>query len=331
MIRAKVPFFSTIVEYAKKIKKADLKHLSSPKSTKISSPKILGKPLHVGPLVKNSPKIHEGLNPRLLKAEVAPSTSTSKPGDSKAGLEDLKEGKTQTEASKREGGKVPKTQGTPWIDTSHLNELVMSPNLNTEVIRMPNCSQGTLPQSQPQSAAGGSGTKEQRVVSPSVIFQDTARVASGAALVYCNCGRLCEKDNTKCLVCLQNQKSIELSGYLYTKAKNGSMKRRWFVLVNKELYSELLLVINKTVGYHNKGDAESRWMHSLTGVFIKEELEELFDKKTVLYPFSLHFLSAKKTLFALKKDERANWVRFLKETIGYATLSDYYEMRVNSR
>lgn len=69
-------------------------------------------------------------------------------------------------------------------------------------------------------------------------------------------------------------------------------------------------------------------MHSLAGTFVKEELEEIFDKKTVLFPFSLCFLHNKKTFYAIKKDEKIGWVKALKEAIGYSSLYDFYELKV---
>ena len=69
-------------------------------------------------------------------------------------------------------------------------------------------------------------------------------------------------------------------------------------------------------------------MHSLAGTFIKDELEDIFDKKTVLYPFSLYFMHNKKTFYALKKDEKVSWMKALKEAIGYSSLYDYYELKV---
>ena len=69
-------------------------------------------------------------------------------------------------------------------------------------------------------------------------------------------------------------------------------------------------------------------MHMLTGTFIKNEMEEIFDKKTVLHPFSLHFLNNKKIFYALRKEEKAAWVQALKNAIGYSNLADFYELKV---
>ena len=81
----------------------------------------------------------------------------------------------------------------------------------------------------------------------------------------------------------------------------------------------------------NASDTECKKMRALTGVFIKEELEEVLDKKQVLCPFSLCFLQRKETLYATNKEDRAKWVKALKAAIGYASLSDFYELKVGSR
>lgn len=68
-------------------------------------------------------------------------------------------------------------------------------------------------------------------------------------------------------------------------------------------------------------------MHSLVGTFIREELEEMFDKKTVLYPFNLCFVQNRKTFYTQRREERNEWVKHLKEAIGYSSLCDYYELK----
>ena len=82
------------------------------------------------------------------------------------------------------------------------------------------------------------------------------------------------------------------------------------------------------VGFKNKDDDACKKMHSLAGAFIKEELEDFYDKKTILYPFSLFFMHHKKTLYSYKKEERAEWIKKLKMALGYANLYDFYELKV---
>jgi hypothetical protein len=91
---------------------------------------------------------------------------------------------------------------------------------------------------------------------------------------------------------------------------------------------ELILIIYKIVGYKSKEDQQTKRTHSLIGTFVKEELEEIFDKRTVLFPFSLNFLHNKITFHAIKKDEKNGWIKALKDALGYANLYDYYELKV---
>lgn len=70
-------------------------------------------------------------------------------------------------------------------------------------------------------------------------------------------------------------------------------------------------------------------MLSLIGVYIKDEPEEVLDKKTVLYPFRLIFPSKSRVYYLLKKADKQQWMEAIKKSIGFADLQDYYEMRAN--
>ena len=61
---------------------------------------------------------------------------------------------------------------------------------------------------------------------------------------------------------------------------------------------------------------------------VREELAEIMQKKLPLYPFKLFFGQTQLALYALKQEERAKWVKALKDAIGYANLSDFYDMKV---
>ena len=71
-------------------------------------------------------------------------------------------------------------------------------------------------------------------------------------------------------------------------------------------------------------------MYSLIGSFIKEEMEELFQGKLVLYPFSIVFGETKIRLYAFKKEEKASWLNAFKEALNYSSLSDYYDIKVHA-
>ena len=69
-------------------------------------------------------------------------------------------------------------------------------------------------------------------------------------------------------------------------------------------------------------------MHSLVGCFLKEEPAEKIDGQSVL-PFTLVLSATKfKKFFTHSKEEYQSWISYIKRTIGYASLLDFYELKV---
>jgi len=101
------------------------------------------------------------------------------------------------------------------------------------------------------------------------------------------------------------------------KATETKLKRYWYCLLGKELYV-----------YKNKKEEKHKSMHSLVGVFIKDEVEEQLDSTTVLYPFKLVFPNNKPRAYYLtSKEEKEKWVTVIKNVIGYANMFDYYDIK----
>ena len=107
------------------------------------------------------------------------------------------------------------------------------------------------------------------------------------------------------------------------------LKRYWYCLLGKELYV-----------YKNKKEEKHKSMHSLVGVFVKDEIEEQLDSSktsiyfefvfstTVLYPFKLIFPPNKvRTYYLRNKEDKDNWVDAIKKVIGYSSLFDFYEIK----
>lgn len=92
------------------------------------------------------------------------------------------------------------------------------------------------------------------------------------------------------------------------------MKSYWFVLLGKELYS-----------YKTQGDSKHKEMRALSGVYIKDEPEELSESNEPLYPFMLIFPNKRRIYYFYKKEEKAKWMEAIKESIGYSNLFDFYE------
>lgn len=109
----------------------------------------------------------------------------------------------------------------------------------------------------------------------------------------------------------------QYEGEMLRKAQEGKFKRYWFCLLGQELYC-----------YRKKDEEKHKGMHSLVGVYIKEEKDETLDNGTVLYPFKLIFPPSQgRTYYLLSKDERDAWVKVIKTAIGYSNIEDFYEIK----
>lgn len=69
-------------------------------------------------------------------------------------------------------------------------------------------------------------------------------------------------------------------------------------------------------------------MHSLVGVYVKEQKEETLEGGVTLYPFKLFFPGNKgRSYYLIVKEERDNWIKAIKNAIGYANMDDFYEIK----
>ncbi len=321
LMRKQIPFYKQLMLYTRRIKKSEAKVHSPPATKLLPFPKVLSKFAPVSPMIKHSPQAltKGGLRTSSVLTKFGINQEDSKRKEHPDSKDSPKEGGKE-EDTKIEPSKMMKAQHVPWIDASKAQDVLLSPNMNTEVIRLPNTikvNRSVLQKAKEE--------KSDLLKSPSLFLRDTAKEAEGG-MTYCECGNSCEPGNTMCAVCMKAKETSEYSGYLYLKTKSTKLKRYWYILLNKELYCTER-VKHACVGYKNKEDTQHKEMQSLVGTFIKDELEDIFDKKTVLYPFSLYFMHNKKTFYALKKDEKAAWMKALKEAIGYSNLYDFYELK----
>ena len=103
--------------------------------------------------------------------------------------------------------------------------------------------------------------------------------SDGGGVSHCICGNPMRPDQATCEKC-EGKGSVHIEGEIIKKQKKGGQLRKyWYVLLGKELYS-----------YKKQTDQKHKDMQSLAGVFIKSEVEELLeDNTTTLYPFMLIF------------------------------------------
>ena len=96
------------------------------------------------------------------------------------------------------------------------------------------------------------------------------------------------------------------------------MRKYWFVLLGKELYS-----------YKSRDDLKHKEMRSLAGVYLKEELEEFTDNGVALYPFMLIFPNKRRIYYLGSQKEKDAWISAIKQATGYASLHDFYDLGEN--
>ena len=115
----------------------------------------------------------------------------------------------------------------------------------------------------------------------------------------------------------QEDNTQQIEGEMIRKATETKLKRYWYCLLGKELYV-----------YKNRKEEKHKSMHSLVGVFVKDEIEEQLDSTTVLHPFKLIFPPNKaRTYYLLSKEDKEMWVNAIKKVIGYSSLFDFYDIK----
>jgi hypothetical protein len=67
-------------------------------------------------------------------------------------------------------------------------------------------------------------------------------------------------------------------------------------------------------------------MKSLSGVYLKEEVEEANESGAMLYPFMLIFPNKRRIYYFKDKEQKAKWIDAIKIAIGYSNLNDFYEL-----
>lgn len=145
---------------------------------------------------------------------------------------------------------------------------------------------------------------------------DGRKFSISHVIAHCACGLPCAPGATNCDSC-DGKNSVHIEGEIYKKQKKaGNIKKYWFVLLGKELYS-----------YKQKGDLKHKEMKSLAGVYIKYEIDEVIENGVKLFPFMLIFPNKRRIYYFDSQEEKEKWVSSIKKAIGYSNLYDFYELK----
>ena len=108
---------------------------------------------------------------------------------------------------------------------------------------------------------------------------------------------------------------IEHSGQMHRESGERKLKGYWYKLRNRDLYY-----------YKKESDEKYKGMYTLTNVFLREEEPEPYDENNYVYSFTLIFVSKERRFYCLKKEDYDEWVKILKQAIGYYSISTYYDI-----
>lgn len=107
---------------------------------------------------------------------------------------------------------------------------------------------------------------------------------------------------------------VTYEDYVYKLSESLNLKKYFLVISGKDIYY-----------YKTDKKEEMLGMHNLSGCFVKETGEKKAgDEK--LYSFTIQFPGKIRNYYCKEKLSAMKWTSYLKESIGYLSFFDYYEM-----
>ena len=115
-----------------------------------------------------------------------------------------------------------------------------------------------------------------------------------------------------------DKKKKEIFNYndwVYKLTENNNTKKYYLSIIGKDIYY-----------YKSEQKEELQGMHNLTGCFVNEQEETKTIEGKKLYGFSIIFSNKTRIYYTLSKKDRELWVNALKNSIGYQTFTDIYNL-----
>ncbi len=102
--------------------------------------------------------------------------------------------------------------------------------------------------------------------------------------------------------------------WIYKLSESLKIKKYWLVLTGKDIYY-----------YKTEKKEELLGMHNLSGCFVKENGEKKINDEK-MFCFCIQFSSKARNYYSNSKECASRWINSLKESIGYKSFFDFYEM-----
>ena len=188
-----------------------------PSSLGLSAKSTINEPIKL-PQIPASPSTSKKPKTRIDSPKIAAKIPNAEHDNVRSGVEEDKKGTAEPK-------RFAKTKRVPFIDSSALNGMPMSPMINTEGVRLgPYGKQETTGHSRISTFAKEEKRQEEKK-------QDE--------MVLCACGNECKADaeGGKCAICMGKLQSSSMSGYLYEKQDAKTLNRFWYSLIGNQLYS----------------------------------------------------------------------------------------------
>jgi hypothetical protein len=103
--------------------------------------------------------------------------------------------------------------------------------------------------------------------------------------------------------------------WVFKLSESLKLKKYWLVLIGKDIYY-----------YKDEKKQEMLGMHNMSGCFVKENGQKKISDE-LFYSFTIQFSSKSRNYYCFKQEDADIWLEILKDSIGYKSFFDYYEMR----
>lgn len=118
---------------------------------------------------------------------------------------------------------------------------------------------------------------------------------------------------------------VKFEGLLYKITTSKKLKKLWFKLFGKDLYCNFSRFY--FLDFKNKEETKHKGMHNLSGVFLQEENQHEIDG-VKFYSFSVVYPKKSRFYYVNNEEDYLQWVKNIRKAIGYANLTDLYEVKV---
>jgi hypothetical protein len=115
-----------------------------------------------------------------------------------------------------------------WLASKMGHDLVLSPSITSDVVRVPPQHTGTAAKDTPPTSNATAASLDDPP-------EDT-KTPLATSVTFCECGTECGEKSTLCDKCLKQRSPKEVSGFLYVREDSSQFQRYWIKLVNKQLY-----------------------------------------------------------------------------------------------